>query len=895
MAPAAGDWSPQDQRELERELALDERYRFLWLAACGAILYPIGGVLDWFNFPQQFRFFLTVRAIGTLAIVTAGLVAYFTRSYRVVTACESVNTVALAWNLSIIAHATGQASPIFPGLMLIQVFAAVLTTMPFWTMTVVNVLILAGYLVPLVRYPVLDTHALSANLFFLGGGAIASSLGAGIRGRLARREFVSRRANERANAELKSLQEAKDQMFQNVSHEFRTPLTLILAPVERWLGNPAQMAVEAETGLTSIRRNALRLLNLINDLLELARLGSAELAEETLPSAAEDVRELLERIADDVRPLAQQKGVDFEAHFAAGALLYRVPARSLEKIVLNLLSNALKFTPQGGKVELQSRVAPDGALTISVRDSGIGIPAEAHARIFERFQQVDGGTARRFGGTGIGLALVAELARRLGADLKLESAAGQGSIFSVTLPSTARAMTPLAAPEPPEPSIDLARRAAVAALAPEVAHTGVREAGSRGPRILLAEDDPELNAEIVRLLSETYRIRSVSDGALAFQEAQREPPDLLLSDVMMPGMDGVTLARSLREQPALRETAIVLLSARASVEDRVKGREVGVDTYLTKPFNPRELVATLEGLLRARMRVVGRYLLGHRLGEGAQCEVYRAENVETGQVCALKMLTPRVDPGREGEGWLTREREALARLSHPNIVKILEQGRQEQRFYMVMEQLLGKNLGAICSQGTRLDAGSVAAIGQALAEALSAVHAIGLVHRDVKCENIMIVDAGPTLRSRVKLIDFGVVFDTTRSAPGEVGPAGTLAYMAPELLTGAPASFATDQYAAGVCLYLLLTGVHPFRRASRSETTAAVLAARPTPISETVADAPPFLIDIIARAMRADPGERWPDMAAMAQALEAAAGQAGLTSEALLVATTLAGSGPGKS
>ena len=895
MAPGASDWTAEDQRGLDRELARDERYRFLWLAGAGAIIYPIGGILDWLDYPNQLRFFLTVRAIGTLAILTAGAVTYFTRNYRVVIVCESLNTVALAWNLSIIAHATGQKSPIFAGLMLIQVFAAVLTTMPFWTMALVNALIVAGYLVPLVRYPVLDVHAMAGNLFLLGGGAIASSLGAGIRGRLARREFLSRRANERANAELKSLQETKDQMFQNVSHEFRTPLTLILAPVERWLANPAQMAGEAGTGLTSIRRSALRLLNLINDLLELARLGSADGVEQSLPRVPENVRELLERLADDVRPLAGQKGVGFEVRLADGPLFYQVPARSLEKIVLNLLSNALKFTPAGGKVGLQAQVAPDGALTISVSNSGIGIPPEAHARIFERFRQVDGGTARRYGGTGIGLALVAELARTMDAELALESVPGQGSSFSVRLPATARAVASAVATEPAEQTVDLARRAAVAALAPDVAHAGVREAGTRGPRILLAEDDPQLNAEIVRMLEDSYRVRSVSDGALAFREAQREPPDLLLSDVMMPGMDGVTLANSLREHPALRETAIVLLSARAALEDRIRGRAVGADTYLTKPFNPRELLATLEGLLRARMRVVGKYSIGHRLGEGGQCEVYRAEHVETGQVCALKMLTARADPRREGEGWLERERAALGRLSHPNIVRILEQGQQEQRFYMVMEQLVGKTLGAICSQGTRLDAGSVAAIGQALAQALYAVHAIGLVHRDIKVENLMIVDAGPTLRSRVRLIDFGVVLDTTRGTTDEVRTVGTLPYMAPELLSGASASFATDQYAAGVCLYLLLTGLHPFRRASRSETTAAILAANPPPISEAVVDAPPFLVDIVARAMSADPAKRWLNMAAMAQALDAVTSQAGLTSEAALVATTVAGSGPIKS
>jgi signal transduction histidine kinase/DNA-binding response OmpR family regulator len=891
MSRATSDWTAEDERGLERELARDERYRFLWLAGAGAILYPIGGILDWLIYPDQLRFFLTLRAVGTLVMLVAGAVAFLTRSYPVVIACESVSTVAIAWNLSAIAHATGQASPIFAGLMLIQVFAAVLTTMPLWLMALVNALILAGYLVPLLRYPVLDVHAMAGNLFLLSGGAIASSLGTGLRGRLARREFLSRRANERANAELRSLQGAKDQMFQNVSHEFRTPLTLILAPVERWLANPRQMANEAEMGLASIRRSALRLLNLINDLLDLARLDSAEAAQEPLPAAPEDVRELLGRIADDVRPLAQQQGVGFESQIPEGPLVYRVPGRSLEKIVLNLLSNALKFTSAGGSVGLLAKVSAEGALTISVRDSGIGIPPEAHARVFERFRQVDGGTARRYGGTGIGLALVAELARRLNAELTLQSAPGKGSTFSVTLPPTARAAAMPVAREPLEHSVGLARRAAFAALAHDIAHTGVLEAGDHGPRLLLAEDDPQLNAELVRMLAPTYRVRSVSDGSLAFQEAQREPPDLLLSDVMMPGMDGVTLAKSLRQHPALRETAIVLLSARAALEDRVSGREVGVDTYLTKPFNPRELLATLEGLLRARMRVVGKYLLGPRLGEGAQCEVYRAEHVETGQVVALKMLTSRIDPGQEGESWLTREREALGRLSHPNIVRILEQGRQEQRFYMVMEQLKGKNLGAICSQGTRLDAASVVAIGHALADALTAVHDIGLVHRDVKVENVLIVEEGPTLRSRVRLIDFGVVFDTTRSASGEAATAGTLSYMAPELATGAHASFASDQYATGVCLYLMLTGQHPFRRASRSATTAAILAATPAPISETVPDVPPFLADIIARALRADPVERWPNMAAMAQALETVAGQTGTPSESLLTATTEIGKG----
>jgi serine/threonine-protein kinase len=213
----------------------------------------------------------------------------------------------------------------------------------------------------------------------------------------------------------------------------------------------------------------------------------------------------------------------------------------------------------------------------------------------------------------------------------------------------------------------------------------------------------------------------------------------------------------------------VLLTAKAELEDRVAGRKLGVDTYLAKPFHPAELVASVEGLLRARLTLVGPYVLHRPLGAGGQSEVFVGEHVDTGQLAALKLL------GRSATGAVARERlkreaQALEKLAHPNVVRVLAHGFGEDHAYLATELLNGASLKQVLATLGPLKPGAVAEIGVALCDALQAVHASGLVHRDIKCENVMLLKTPEALGPRVRLIDFGIAAQEGADAdPGRSG------------------------------------------------------------------------------------------------------------------------------
>jgi len=413
-------------------------------------------------------------------------------------------------------------------------------------------------------------------------------------------EEARRRAEQ-----LAELDRAKTAFFSNVSHEFRTPITLLLGPLEDALGDrEAPLADRQRERLELAHRNSLRLLRLVNTLLEFTRLQAGRAQASFEPT---DLAGLTADLASGFRSAAERAGLRFTVDCPPIPEPIFVDHDMWEKIVLNLLSNALKFTIEGG---IAVRLAADGdAVRLEVEDTGSGIAADELPRIFERFHRVRDAQGRTQEGSGIGLALAQEMARLHGGRVEVASTLGRGSTFRVTIPRGSAHLPPdqiSTAPARPAGAIDSAAYVAEALrwLPPDgpIPAPAPVPAG-RGARIVVADDNADMRDYVARLLGAGWRVEAAADGRLALDAIRREVPDLVITDVMMPGLDGFALLQALRGDAFTCGIPVIMLSARAGEEARVEGLQAGADDYLVKPFAARELVARVEGLLAlARVR-----------------------------------------------------------------------------------------------------------------------------------------------------------------------------------------------------------------------------------------------------------------------------------------------------
>ncbi|WP_437490218.1 ATP-binding protein [Sorangium sp. So ce1014] len=433
------------------------------------------------------------------------------------------------------------------------------------------------------------------------------------------RDVTEQRRLEREVArhrdELATLDRLKTEFVANVSHEFRTPLTLILGRVEDALSRPAgSLSGEA---LAAVHRSTLRLLRLVNTLLDFSRIEAGRLQRSFEPT---DLARLTEELASSFRSLVEGAGLSLVVDCPPLPEPVYVDRAQWEKIVSNLVSNAFKFTFEG---EIAVSLLPQLAhVELCVRDTGTGIPADELPRIFERFHRVHGARCRSIEGTGLGLALVQELVQVHGGSLRASSEPGRGSAFTVSIPRGRAHLPPervaaAAGPAPSPASTNLhvieasqwsPRGCDGAAPAGLDAHARAVAAPGPGPRegegrILVADDNADMREYLVHLLAPRWSVEVASDGRAALAAALARPPDLVVSDVMMPGLDGVALVRELRADPRTSMVPVVLVSARAGDEAVVEGLDMGADDYLVKPFSARELLARVRTQIEmARMR-----------------------------------------------------------------------------------------------------------------------------------------------------------------------------------------------------------------------------------------------------------------------------------------------------
>jgi signal transduction histidine kinase/DNA-binding response OmpR family regulator len=438
-------------------------------------------------------------------------------------------------------------------------------------------------------------------------GLIATQIASGLADAQAREE-------ERRRAEsLAELDRAKTTFFSNVSHEFRTPLTLMIGPLQDLLAERGgELPADAATAVDVAHRNGQRLLKLVNTLLDFSRIEAGRIDATYEPI---DLAAFTTELASVFRSAIEKAGLALIVDCPQLPEMVYVDRDMWEKIVLNLLSNAFKFTFDG---QVGVGLAWRGDhVELRVSDTGVGIADSDVPKMFERFHRVKHARARTHEGTGIGLALVQELARLHGGSVSVASQEGRGTTFTVRirtghshLPAdrlaAARRLAPTsmgAIPFVEEALRWLPDSAVSPAIDTRVGVSSAAAASADRPRVLVADDNADMREYLARILGQSYRVETVGDGRAALDRIASDPPDLLLSDVMMPAIDGFALLAALRSDERVRSIPVILLSARAGEEARIEGLHAGADDYLVKPFTARELLASVASQLQlARLR-----------------------------------------------------------------------------------------------------------------------------------------------------------------------------------------------------------------------------------------------------------------------------------------------------
>lgn len=608
----------EEKNDLRRAFEAEEQELRLRQSkvACilGIVLIPAGIVLD------RISYFDQVNTLTAIRLVAAGLIAgiyvlhfWDKTAVHVRYLTMAGLLIAVASIAVMIGITDGANSTYYNGLFLILFAVGVLAPMQPMEAALLCISTLGIYIIACLQVPTAAdmTKTLMNNLYFLVLTCIISVTAVHFNYRRRFNEFRLKYKLAAQHQELSALDRLKSQFFANVSHELRTPLTLILAPVERLKTDVASLSPSAQQLLDVIENNALRLLRLVNDILSLIRL---EEGRATLSKKPVDMAHFMKHTAASMKHLASLKGVNLELAEPTGDLLINADPDALEKIVSNVIANAIKFTPPEGRIDISAEREGEMVM-IKISDTGIGIPAEQLPHIFDRFYQVDGSATRRHQGLGLGLALVRELITRHGGSVTATSNSGHGTTFVLRFPHALRATQsdmsdseekPDGLADDPLRTFD--RKASARALiandkpAPEIKDPSAQQPEDNRaelPLLLVVDDEPDMRRYLVSMLRENYRIIEAPDGITALEKAKGQKPDLILLDVMLPGVTGLEVCRSLKERAETRAIKIIILTARADEEAKITALKHGADDFLIKPFSGLEVRSRIANLIRA--------------------------------------------------------------------------------------------------------------------------------------------------------------------------------------------------------------------------------------------------------------------------------------------------------
>jgi len=586
------------------------------------VLMPAGMSLDYFVYPQKLGLFFSLRVIcSLLALALWGLLStsFGRRHFRI---------LGMFWFLLpslfislMIYFEDGVNSSYYAGLNLVLIAISWVAQVDFLETVIASLLTLAMYCAACFASGPVTGSVLFNNLYFIVLTGIIVVTGSYYVNRLRFREFAlraevdsSRKELERSNLKLVEMDRAKSEFFANISHELRTPLTLLIGPLERLRAESDSSVDQRRMLLDIMYGNSMRLLRLINDLLSLVRLDSGALV---LSKTKVALKSFVDGLANSVTPMADQCQLKFETKIvvADDADVF-IDRDKFEKMVFNLLFNAFKFTPKGGEVSLLVTVTGT-QLELIVKDTGVGISPRDLERVFDRFWQAEGSTTRRYQGVGIGLALVKDLARVHGGDVAAESELGRGTTMKVRLdvsapvesdeptPESEGAASPQSLPNGPDNDWlnRLYRRAELFpahVLGGGVSNPEDSKDDKELSNVLVVDDEPDMRRFLGSQLKDHYKIFEVSNGAQAIEQAKIHDFSLVLLDFMMPEMDGIEVMRRLKECPGTQSTPVIILTARADEDFKIKTLKAGATDFLTKPFSSTELSVRARNMIAAR-------------------------------------------------------------------------------------------------------------------------------------------------------------------------------------------------------------------------------------------------------------------------------------------------------
>jgi response regulator RpfG family c-di-GMP phosphodiesterase/signal transduction histidine kinase len=608
------------------EKALHDISISMVISSVGFMLFV---VLDYFVYTNLFLLFLVIR----IGVVAANVIFFlvmrtsFARHHPREIAMVQYLVYAIA--IIIMIHfAEGYASPYYAGLNVVLLSSLFILPLDRRRMSIICALIYAFYLLPILILQRIENLAIFLNNnFFLITTMVFSIISAHLSTRMRFQEFNGRYSLAQANEELKKLDALKSQFFANVSHEVRTPLTSIMAPVQSlYQGDVGPLEPEHQRLLGQVYVNSLKLLDMINQMLDFSKFEAGKMQ---LRLRYADLEELVRDIASTFQDVIERKGLKLHYVRDGAVPLVYIDSDKLERILSNLIRNAIKFT-ETGSITLRIGAAI-GKVWLEVRDTGIGIPKEHIPNIFKRFQQVDSSSTRRYEGTGLGLTIVKEAVELMRGTVSVQSEEGRGTTFRVEIPGNLEQLVQDAFIERrriPERRLTIfdfegrerrqnARRVSdvakisiddLALIEREQMNLRAREAASpevaRGPandRVLLVEDNIDLRSYISRMLIRFgHDVATAVDGLDGWEHVQNHLPDLVISDIMMPRMDGYELARKIKTSDKTRHIPLILITAKPELESKLAGLEIGADDYLPKPINIRELDARIKNLVTTR-------------------------------------------------------------------------------------------------------------------------------------------------------------------------------------------------------------------------------------------------------------------------------------------------------
>ncbi len=584
------------QRVFEHETA-DSRLAQSKLGCLVALFFmPLGGIVDWVTYPDQLGELTVVRLVSVIVILAIYPLHFIKGAKRHIKPLNlSYPMVIVIAMCAIIMMTDGISGPYYAGLSMLILGVSLLLplTFPeacFFVLYTIFCYVGFGLFWEQDNFqPVMVFN----NLYFLCSTGLIATLASYFAERARIREFQLTYELDQRNRELAELDRIKSNFYANISHEFRTPLTLILAPIEDLLAS--DLNTKSKNALRHIRDNSYRLLKLVNDLLDVQKL---EEKKDFLEQQPVRLNSLLANITSTMQTLAQRKSINLDYQEPSEELVVLGDQSALEKVFINLINNAVKFTEPGGVVRVKVSSVEDQCL-IEVSDTGSGISEQDLPYIFERFRQADGSDTRKHQGTGLGLALVKELTQLHDGDIKVDSELGEGTTMRVNLPRYHGATDADDSAREIDPVQQLHRMAdqmVIQEYEHEPGESAVTQDRASLPRLLIVEDEPGIREYLSEIFADDYQVTVAKDGAEGLFLAQQSSVDLVILDWMLPKMDGLSICRAIKEDKQLSRIKVLLLTAKSDEKSKLDALANGADDFLTKPFSTVEIRSRIRNL-----------------------------------------------------------------------------------------------------------------------------------------------------------------------------------------------------------------------------------------------------------------------------------------------------------